>query len=111
MDFFNNSQVDKFLSKGKYQFFIRSDSYRETFSKTKDLDETNVLEPPALSMVILQIHPDGLKYKIVLDDAFYVPFGVGYWTSEMEVQEGEYRFIFPKMAKDFSLGSFGIVGC
>ena len=43
------------------------------------------------------------------DDAFYVPFGVGFWTQSMDLEEGTYRFVFPKMDKGFSKGTFGII--
>jgi hypothetical protein len=44
----------------------------------------------------------------VLDDAFYVPFGFGFWTKVMELEEGEYRFVFPRMEKEGGTGEFCI---
>lgn len=38
-------------------------------------------------------------YKIVHDDAFYVPFGFGFWTKILKLEKGKYRFVFPKMEK------------
>jgi hypothetical protein len=46
------------------------------------------------------------SFKIVLDDAFYVPFGFGFWTKAIEFEEGEYRFVFPRMEKESGLGVF-----
>jgi hypothetical protein len=40
-----------------------------------------------------------MSYKIILDDAFYVPFGFGYWSKIFTLEKGIYRFVFPKMEK------------
>ncbi len=72
-------------------------------------DDKNEAEPPTLSLGILKIlRPNeyqgsqndaeaSASFKIVVDDAFYVPFGFGFWTKVMEFEEGEYRFVFPRM--------------
>jgi hypothetical protein len=39
-----------------------------------------MLEPPALSMAIIRPPDNGKGYKIILDDAFYVPLGYGFWA-------------------------------
>lgn len=62
-------------------------------------------------MSVLKISDDHSEYQIIIDDAFYVPFGIGFWTSEIELEEGEYRFVLPKMDKTFAKGTFGIVQC
>lgn len=40
-----------------------------------------------------------------------MPFGVGFWSGELELEEGTYRFVFPKIEKDFSRGTFGMIIC
>lgn len=62
-------------------------------------------------MSVLEVSSDKKAYKIVIDDAYYVPFGIGFWTQEIELEGGTYRFIFPKMEKSFAVGTFGIVKC
>jgi hypothetical protein len=52
---------------------------------------------------------DKKSFKIIIDDALYVPFGVGFWTASIELEEGMYRFVFPNMDKGFSKGLFGII--
>lgn len=50
-------------------------------------------------------------YKIIQDDAFYVPFGIGFWSAQMDLEEGCYKFVFPRMDKEFAQGNFGIIKC
>jgi hypothetical protein len=42
-----------------------------------------MLEPPPLSLAILRLSDNEKGYKIILDDAFYVPIGYGYWSEEL----------------------------
>jgi hypothetical protein len=62
-------------------------------------------------MALFQSTEDNQQFRIILDDAFYVPFGMGFWSGEVELEEGVYRFVFPKIERDFSKGSFGIITC
>lgn len=62
-------------------------------------------------MVVLKRSEDSKQFKIILDDAFYVPFGIGFWTGEISMENGNYRFVFPKIDQDFSKGTFGIINC
>lgn len=31
-------------------------------------------------MSVLEASSDKKEYKIIVDDAYYVPFGIGFWT-------------------------------
>jgi hypothetical protein len=68
------------------------------------MDELIKAEAPTLSMSIFEA--ENGKYKIILDDAFYVPFGMGFWSDAYELEEANYRFVFPKLEKDNSIGTF-----
>lgn len=52
-DFFKNPIVDKKLVKGTYQFYIKSETFREYFDSVESYEDKNSCEPPALSMAIL----------------------------------------------------------
>lgn len=43
-----------------------------------------------------------------MDDAFYVPFGFGFWSKQMFVESANYRFVFPKMEKEIGNGTFAV---
>lgn len=62
-------------------------------------------------MAVFKASDNKKQFKIIIDDAYYVPFGVGFWSAEIGLEEGSYRFVFPKMDKGFSKGSFGIIKC
>ena len=52
-------------------------------------------EAPTLSMGIFQKNNN--HFKIILDDAYYVPYGIGFWSKELFLESGTYRFVFPKL--------------
>lgn len=108
LEFFNNPYLDKDLLSGTYQFHVCSDTFRECFENSSDRDTINC-EPPALSMAIFEISPDSKSFRIVLDDAYYVPFGIGFWSQPLTLEQARYRFVLPKMEKDFSKGTFSIM--
>ena len=57
----------------------------------------DTLSPPSLSLAIFGVSEDGKKFKIILDDSFYVPFGLGFWSQPVSLQKGKYRIVMPKM--------------
>jgi len=51
-EFFNNPSIEKTLTKGKYQFYIKSMTFQQIFDSVETYEEKNSIEPPALSMAI-----------------------------------------------------------
>ena len=58
----------------------------------------DMLCPPSLSLGVFEIsESQDSSFKIVFDDTFYVPFGIGFWTQPVHLKKGKYRVVMPKM--------------
>lgn len=62
------------------------------------------LEPPALSLAVLRLSDNTKGYKIILDDAYYVPLGFGFWTECVSLEAGTYTIVCPRINKEVGRG-------
>ena len=67
-----------------------------------------MLEPPPLSLAILRLSDNEKGYKIILDDAFYVPIGYGYWSEELPLEEGRYTIVCPRLKHEVGRGTLSV---
>ena len=112
-DFFKNPFIDEFLEAGDYQFTVSSiDFQNEVEEGMKDNSNPQflmeLLNPPGLSLNLLQKSEDGSKFKIILDDTFYVPFGMGFWSQQVRLSRGWYRLVMPRVEQMDSMGKVRI---
>lgn len=108
-EFLKNPCVQLSLQRGRYQFNIVSEDYRKEFlSATAYEREEKLMEPPALSIAVLRLSDNDKGYKIILDDAFYVPIGYGFWSEELQLDEGRYTVICPRLNKEVGRGTLSI---
>lgn len=61
-----------------------------------------------MSIAILKLSDNEKGYKIILDDAFYVPIGYGFWTDEMSLEDGKYTIVCPRINKEIGRGTMRI---